>query len=157
MKHAISELEIKLSTLETNEPIHLKEGNTEQAKLCATAAAEIRGAIAILRAVYNGPIWPAPVTPPSTRVEANQWLDFEAFVQFGCKQGVALHGENQMPWSFDFFGIPVTHESDDRYLVGMGVRFNRGQRIRYSKEIGLSGGVEIEGSPDEASLTPVPR
>lgn len=49
MKHAIAELEITLSTLGNNEPIHRKEGNIEQADLCATKAAEIRQAIATLK------------------------------------------------------------------------------------------------------------
>jgi len=63
MKHAIAELETKITTLENNEPIHRRVGEDEQADHCATVAAEIRGAIAILRAAYNGPIWMEPAAP----------------------------------------------------------------------------------------------
>lgn len=61
MKAAISTLEAALHTLETNQPINRKEGNLAQADLEAINAAEIKGAIAILHAVANGPIWPEPV------------------------------------------------------------------------------------------------
>ena len=60
MKAAISQLEIKLSTLEDNEPINRAEGDVEQANREASEAAEIRQAIAILKAVDAGPIWPEP-------------------------------------------------------------------------------------------------
>jgi len=60
MKAAITELEIALQTMETNEPINRIEGKTEQADLEAKNAAEIRQALAVLRAADAGPIWPAP-------------------------------------------------------------------------------------------------
>lgn len=56
MKAAITQLEISLDTLETNEPINREKGNSAQAELEATSAAEIRQALAILRAADNGPI-----------------------------------------------------------------------------------------------------
>jgi hypothetical protein len=62
MKHAIAILEVQLQTLETNEPIHLQEGNAEQADLCAITAAEVRQALAILTAADGGPIWPVLTT-----------------------------------------------------------------------------------------------
>ena len=48
MKAAITQLQIHLDVLTTNEPINRAEGNTEQADLEATNAAEIRQAIAVL-------------------------------------------------------------------------------------------------------------
>lgn len=60
MKAAITELEIALQTMETNEPINRNEGKTEQADLEAKNAADIRQALAVLRAADAGPIWPAP-------------------------------------------------------------------------------------------------
>ena len=45
MNAAIITLEIALSTLETNEPIHRAEDNAEQADLCLKNAGEIRAAL----------------------------------------------------------------------------------------------------------------
>lgn len=45
----------------TNEPINRLEGNIEQADLEAANAAEYRQALAILKAVDAGPIWPTPI------------------------------------------------------------------------------------------------
>jgi hypothetical protein len=50
MKAAITELEIALQTMETNEPINRNEGKTEQADLEAKNAADFRQALAVLRA-----------------------------------------------------------------------------------------------------------
>lgn len=62
MTHAISELIVALDTYENNEPIHRLEGNESQADLCASAAASIRGALALLNAAENAVngIWPPP-------------------------------------------------------------------------------------------------
>lgn len=59
MKAAITELEISLITLVTNEPINRARGDTEQADLEARSAAEIRQALAVLRAASDGPIPPS--------------------------------------------------------------------------------------------------
>lgn len=61
MKAAISQLEINLDNLTTNEPIWRAEGNIEQADLCAKNAAEIRQGLSVLRAADSGPIWPEPI------------------------------------------------------------------------------------------------
>ena len=45
----------------TNEPINRVEGNIELADLEAVTAAEYRQALAILKVVGAGPIWPKPV------------------------------------------------------------------------------------------------
>ena len=60
MKIPISYLEATLSTMETNEPINRAEGNVAQAELEAVSAAEIRQALAVLRAADAGPVWPEP-------------------------------------------------------------------------------------------------
>lgn len=51
MKAAITQLQIHLDVLTTNEPINRAEGNTEQADLEAANAAEIRQAIAVLERI----------------------------------------------------------------------------------------------------------
>jgi len=48
MNAAIAQLEISLSILENNEPIHRAEGDIAQADLDAASAAEIRDALRIL-------------------------------------------------------------------------------------------------------------
>lgn len=60
MQAAITELEIALETLEINEPINRAEGNTAQADLEGSRAAEIRQALAVLNAATKGPVWPEP-------------------------------------------------------------------------------------------------
>ena len=62
MKAAIAQLEISLETLEHNEPIWRQEGNAEQADVAASNAADIRQALAVLKAASTGPIWPQPKT-----------------------------------------------------------------------------------------------
>ena len=46
---AITQLEVTLNVLETNEPIHRAEGNIEQADLEVASAVEIRHALGVLR------------------------------------------------------------------------------------------------------------
>lgn len=102
MKAAITELEVKLQTLEHNEPIHRAEGDTGQADACATSAAEVRQAIAVLKfaetstasidaiaeymydtycvavggVAFNGdplPRWPEFSTDPGKQKQADAW------------------------------------------------------------------------------------
>lgn len=65
MQAAITQLEIALDVLVTNEPINRERGDIEQADLEARNAAEIRQAIDVLKAAEAGPIWPErPLRPP---------------------------------------------------------------------------------------------
>lgn len=48
---AISHLEVYLHTLETNEPIHRAEGNSEQADLELVSVEEVRQALSLLYAM----------------------------------------------------------------------------------------------------------
>jgi hypothetical protein len=41
---------------------------------------------------------------------------FDDFVEYGRAHGANI--VNGMPWSFTFYGEPVTHESDTLYLIG---------------------------------------
>jgi hypothetical protein len=65
MKHVIATLENAIFVVENNEPTNRRERNTAQADYEAEAAAEMRQALAILRAVDAGPIYPQP-TPTTT-------------------------------------------------------------------------------------------
>lgn len=47
---------------------------------------------------------------------------FDELVAYGLTQTDNVY--NNMPWSFEFMGIPVTHETDDCYIVGT-ERFTR--------------------------------
>ena len=49
-------------------------------------------------------------------------ITFDELVQYGLKHTDNVY--NNMPWSFEFMGIPVTHETDDCYIVG-GERFTK--------------------------------
>lgn len=43
-------------------------------------------------------------------------VTFDELVAYGLTQTNNVY--NNMPWSFEFMGIPVTHETDDCYIVG---------------------------------------
>ena len=49
-------------------------------------------------------------------------VTFDELVEYGLKHTNNIY--NNMPWSFEFMGIPVTHETDDCYIVGR-ERFTR--------------------------------
>ncbi len=74
MKAAITTLEIALEVMEANEPINRNEGNIKQADLEAKNSADIRQALAVLRAADAGPIWPIPKTEYGKLVSTKQWI-----------------------------------------------------------------------------------
>lgn len=43
-------------------------------------------------------------------------ITFDELIQYGLTQTQNIY--NNMPWSFEYKGIPVTHETDDCYIVG---------------------------------------
>lgn len=43
-------------------------------------------------------------------------ITFDELIQYGLTQTQNIY--NNMPWSFEYEGIPVTHETDDCYIVG---------------------------------------
>lgn len=49
-------------------------------------------------------------------------VTFDELIAYGLTQTDNVY--NNMPWSFEFMGIPVTHETDDCYIVGT-ERFTR--------------------------------
>ena len=60
-------------------------------------------------------------------------LTFDEFVQYGLSQNSNI--VDGVPWSFDFQGLPVSHETNDKYLIttpGGVVPFNRYETITYS-------------------------
>lgn len=44
-------------------------------------------------------------------------VTFEKLVEYGKNNGANI--VNNMPWSFEYKGRPVTHENDEKYLVGV--------------------------------------
>ena len=49
-------------------------------------------------------------------------ITFNELIEYGLKHTNNIY--NDMPWSFKFMGIPVTHETDDCYIIGT-ERFTR--------------------------------
>ena len=43
-------------------------------------------------------------------------ITFDELIQYGLTQTQNIY--NNMPWSFEYKGIPVTHETDDCYIIG---------------------------------------
>lgn len=43
-------------------------------------------------------------------------ITFNELIEHG-KSNASSFGENGMPWSFDYKGHPITHETDERYLI----------------------------------------
>lgn len=57
-------------------------------------------------------------------------ITFDELIQHGIDSGVPLN--NGMPWSFKYAGHPITHETDDSYLIPTlegTMRFNRGDML----------------------------
>ena len=48
-------------------------------------------------------------------------VTFEELIQYGLTQTENIY--NNMPWSFKYEGVPVTHETDDCYIIGGMDRF----------------------------------
>lgn len=74
---------------------------------------------------------------------------FEEMVAYGASHNANM--VNGVPWSFCFRGCPVTHESNDCYLVQTRqgtVKFNRGDVLLFGTGSG-SGGVLIASGPRE--------
>lgn len=69
-------------------------------------------------------------------------VTFDGLVVHGKLSGASLHGASQMPWSFDFYGHPVTHETDDRYIICRSKKENlnlyRGQLVAVWSDNSLS-------------------
>jgi hypothetical protein len=52
-------------------------------------------------------------------LEEARAIDFNGLVDYGKARANIVNG---MPWSFEYEGIPITHESDQCYLVCEGLR-----------------------------------
>jgi hypothetical protein len=67
-------------------------------------------------------------------------ITFDDLVAHGIASGATLH--NGMPWAFTYEGFPVTHETDDLYLITI-----HGQEFR------LERGGSVELPPESADVT----
>ena len=57
-------------------------------------------------------------------------ITFDELVEHGKAAGGNI--VNEMPWSFNYRGHPITHENDDCYLIPTlegTMRFNRGEML----------------------------
>ena len=50
-------------------------------------------------------------------------MTFDELMQYGLTQTKNVY--NNMPWSFDYMGVPITHETDDCYIIGGTERFTK--------------------------------
>lgn len=50
-------------------------------------------------------------------------LTFEELMEYGLTQTDNVY--NNMPWSFTYMGVPITHETDDCYIIGGCDRFTK--------------------------------
>ena len=50
-------------------------------------------------------------------------MTFDELVQYGLAQTENVY--NNMPWSFEYMGVPITHETDDCYIIGGTERFTK--------------------------------
>ena len=50
-------------------------------------------------------------------------MTFDELMQYGLTQTENVY--NNMPWSFEYMGIPITHETDDCYIIGGTDRFTK--------------------------------
>lgn len=54
-------------------------------------------------------------------------VTFDELIQYGLTQTDNIY--NGMPWSFEYMGIPITHETDDCYIIGGSERFTRNKLL----------------------------
>jgi hypothetical protein len=83
-------------------------------------------------------------------------ITFDELVEYGKQNGGNI--VNGMPWSFTYMGKPITHETDDCYLLppgpdGASRRFKRGQML--VSEGGNLGALSM--GLFEEMYTPIPR
>lgn len=50
-------------------------------------------------------------------------ITFDELIKYGLTKTTNVY--NNMPWSFDYEGISVTHETDDCYIIGGTARFTK--------------------------------
>ena len=50
-------------------------------------------------------------------------MTFDELMQYGLTQTENVY--NNMPWSFEYMGVPITHETDDCYIIGGIDRFTK--------------------------------
>ena len=57
-------------------------------------------------------------------------ITFQELVEYGLSHGANVY--DGMPWSFNYKGHPITHETDDRYIIPTlegSMNFNRGDML----------------------------
>lgn len=54
-------------------------------------------------------------------------ITFDELVAYGLTQTDNIY--NDMPWSFKFMDVPITHETDDCYIIGGIERLTRNQML----------------------------
>lgn len=54
-------------------------------------------------------------------------ITFGELVEYGLTQTDNIY--NNMPWSFEYMGVPITHETDDCYVIGGSTRFTKNQML----------------------------
>ena len=54
-------------------------------------------------------------------------ISFEDLIKYGLTQTDNIY--NNMPWSFKYMGIPITHETDECYIIGGYTRLTKNQML----------------------------
>lgn len=72
---------------------------------------------------------------------------FDQFVHYGRHHGGNI--VNGMPWSFKFYGHPVTHMTDDRYLISGPSGSTYNFRSTDTLIIGAAGCITITSPTDD--------
>jgi hypothetical protein len=54
-------------------------------------------------------------------------MTFDDLVEYGTNSGAQLH--DGMPWSFRLNNVPVTHETNDHYIIDTFQHFFRGDYL----------------------------
>lgn len=50
-------------------------------------------------------------------------ITFDELMQYGLTQTENVY--NNMPWLFEYMGVPIIHETDDCYIIGGTDRFTK--------------------------------
>lgn len=54
-------------------------------------------------------------------------LTFDELIKYGLTQTDNIY--NNMPWSFKYMNVPITHETDECYIIGGYTKFTRNQLL----------------------------
>lgn len=80
---------------------------------------DLVGVVDLTPPAEQGQALPEPEVSEDALVQLPATYTFDEFVALARTFEDTTYGDDGMPWSFQFFGRPVSHERNDCYLIGL--------------------------------------